>query len=315
MRIGSYLNYFNDIMESNQIKDLKKFFIRYKEEKTVQSILKFNFENNEWEIIPNSFVKNEKDISFDLMKMMHKHEDIGPLLSFLIKEHTYTVIFQIPEFDGNYNVYPFLEENEVGIKILDEYDENQKIVKESCFDTEKMIMPLYDVEDVEHLYHILEKLDSISSGYVGVELIDYENNKLISIFSHSAILLDKSYEDISIHGPENFCFELIKRNEMTIYNEIYEDENIKKASDFVLNTVLKTVFGVLIEAMNLANKPAMESAMIKLQKMPKEIRDLYSVTLTILMDSKLSPSVMLWRQMVQRDIGYDMIKQAFDAIQ
>ena len=102
---------------------------------------------------------------------------------------------------------------------------------------------------------------------------------------------------------------------MTIYNEIYEDESIKKASDFVLNTVLKTVFGVLIEAMNLANKPVMEIAMIKLQKMPKEIRDLYSVTLAILMDSKLSPSVMLWRQMIQRDISYDMIKQSFDAIQ
>jgi hypothetical protein len=314
MRIGSYRNYFNDIIESNQIKDLKKFFIRYKEEKTFQGVLKFNFENLEWEIIPNSYIVNEKGVSFDLMRMIYKHEDIGPLLSFLIKDHTYSVIFQIPEFYENYNVYAFLEENEVGIKILDEYDERGKILKETCFDNEKMVMPLYDIEDVEHLYRILEKLDSISSGYVGVELIDYENNKLISIFSHSAILLDKSYEDISIHGPENFCFELIKRNEMTIYNEIYEDEIIKKASDFVLNTVLKTVFGVLIEAMNLANKPVMELAMIKLQKMPKEIRDLYSVTLTILMDSKLSPSVMLWRQMIQRDIGYDMIKQAFDTI-
>lgn len=314
MKFREYKKYFDDIIESNNIKELDKYFIRYKEYSDCETILKFDFTDNEWKLEPISYIVNDKNIRFDLMKMIHKHEELGPLLSFLIKEHSYLVTFQIPEYSGNLNIYPYIDEDEVGIRIVNEYDKNNKLVKEFCFDREKMMMSLYDIEDVNHLYRILEKLDSISSGYLGVDIIDYQNNKIVTIQSHSALIMDKEREQISIYGPENFCFELIKRNEMTIFNEIYDDENIMKASDFVLNTVLKSVFSVLVDGMNFINKPLMDQCLSKIQNMPQEIKDLYNVSLSILMESKLSPSLIIWRQIIERDIDYNTIRIAYDSM-
>lgn len=313
MKFREYQKYVNDIIESNQITDLNKYFIRYKENFDCIVMMRFDFNSYEWKLEPFETISNET-MTFDLMKMIQKHEEINPLLSFLIKEHSYMISFQIPDYSGNYNIYPYLDEGDVDIKIINEYDKNNKLVKDTCFNKEKMMMPLQDIEDIDHLYRILEKLDSISSGYTGVEIIDYENNKLISIDSHSSMIMKTEYEQISIHGPENFCFELIKRNEMTIYNEIYEEELIQKCSDHVLNEVLKSVFTVLVDGMNLANKPLSDKCLFMIQRMPQEIKDLFNVSLSILMESKLSPSLIIWRQIVERDIDYDTILNAYETL-
>jgi len=98
MKLSDYRKYFDGIIEQNQIKDLSKYEIRYSERVDFRTVLEFNFQTNEWELplCKNNAIISPLDVRFELLEMIKKHEEIGPLLSFLIKDHTYMVSFQIP---------------------------------------------------------------------------------------------------------------------------------------------------------------------------------------------------------------------------
>jgi len=78
--------------------------------------------------------------------------------------------------------------------------------------------------------------------------------------------MDTIHSSRDIFGPQYFAFELIKRSEATIYNEIINDVIMKDATEYVLNTVLKEVFVIFQNGMNVSNTQIMNTALDKIAK-------------------------------------------------
>ncbi len=312
MKITEYRKFVTNKLRANDIGPIRNYLVRYSEINDVRAKLVYDEQNSNWKLIPSKINHNNK--TFDLMAMLTKHEDIGPLLTFLIKTHSYDVIFQIPEMSRFPNIYAFLEENETAIKLVAEYNETNKIVAHTCFDISQFIIELTDIEDENHLLQVMEKLDSIGSGFDGVELVDYTNNKIVFIPSHSYILMDTIHSSRDIFGPQYFAFELIKRSEATIYNEIINDVIMKDATEYVLNTVLKEVFVIFQNGMNVSNTQIMNIALDKIAKMPDEIKQLFNDCLGQLSETRLSSSIIIWRQLLEKDIDYSSLFNAYSAI-
>lgn len=295
-------------------KPIDNYILMFEELKTVKARLYYK---DEWKLNPGKYDANL--LQFDLMKILLNDDVAKELLEFFPKNHAFDIIFQIPEAyaDGlGYELFPFIDDEKTSIKIVAEYDENDNLLTENhCFDIDKYITRIHDVVDNYQVMKILDNLDTISSGYVGIRYIDKVTKETDVIISESFQLLQYM---LIFHNNEDapnlkeILFELVKKQQLFTYLQIFP--KYKDEGEFVLNVILRKVFDFIADATD-PKLPNSAANLEKIKTFDQEIQDWVKLAFENYMDNrKISFSIWLWRTMLQLNISYDQIDSIYQNI-
>lgn len=306
----------NKLENLNKIlsKPIDNYVLMFEELKTVKARLYYK---DEWKLNPDKYDANM--MQFDLMKILLNDDVAKELLEFFPKNHSFDIIFQIPEAyaDGlGYELFPFVDDEKTSIKIVAEYDENDRLMIENhCFDIDKYITRIHDVVDNYQLLKILDNLDAVSSGYVGIRYIDKTTKETDVLISESFQLLQYM---LIFHNDENapnikeVLFDLIKKQQLFTYLHIFP--KFKDDGEFVLNVMLRKVFDFITDATD-PKLPSSKENLEKIKTFDQEIQDWVKLAFENYMDNrKISFSIWLWRTMLQLNISYDQIDSIYQNI-
>lgn len=306
----------NKLENLNKIlnKPIDNYILMFEELKTVKARLYYK---DEWKLNPDKYDANM--MQFDLMKILLNDDVAKELLEFFPKNHAFDIIFQIPEAyaDGlGYELFPFVDDEKTSIKIVAEYDENDQLMIENhCFDIDKYITRIHDVVDNYQVLKILDNLDAVSSGYVGIRYIDKATKETDVIISESFQFLQYM---LIFHNNENapnlkeVLFDLIKKQQLFTYLHIFP--KYKDEGEFVLNVMLRKVFDFITDATD-PKLPNSAANLEKIKTFDQEIQNWVKLAFENYMDNrKISFSIWLWRTMLQLSISYDQIDSIYQNI-
>jgi hypothetical protein len=282
-------------------KNFKNMRFYYIEDYDIAAELFFNSKSQNWEVKTDDL--NAAD--FNLIKMVKNDEVVGQLLDFLPKNHIFHIKFQIPELHEE-DIYPHLDREESKVIIHEEVDENRNLVKEYSFNISDFKTEIYDIEDYAHYLSILDNLDSISSGYIGIQARGSFEGRIISVdeFSKSYNLLSEFFDTKS----DAILYEIMKRQELTIFKEIYPQ--YKEQCEKVLNNIFKKVFEFIVDQNNKFKVCNIENFV----DLPHSIKVWDIKNKEVKLESKLSYSLIAWRNFIELDIDYADIEQTYKII-
>jgi hypothetical protein len=306
----------NKLENLNKIlnKPIDNYILMFEELKTVKARLYYK---DEWKLNPDKYDANL--LQFDLMKILLNDDVAKELLEFFPKNHAFDIIFQIPEAYADrlgYELFPFIDDEKTSIKIVAEYDENDSLLTENhCFDIDKYITRIHDIVDNYQVLKILDNLDTISSGYVGIRYIDKTTKETDVIISESFQLLQYM---LIFHNNEDapnlkeILFELVKKQQLFTYLHIFP--KYKDEGEFVLNVMLRKVFDFITDVTD-PKLPNSAANLEKIKTFDQEIQDWVKLAFENYMDNrKISFSIWLWRTMIQLNISYDQIDSIYQNI-
>lgn len=306
----------NKLENLNKIlnKPIDNYVLMFEELKTVKARLYYK---DEWKLNPDKYDANL--LQFDLMKILLNDDVAKELLEFFPKNHAFDIIFQIPEAYADrlgYELFPFIDDEKTSIKIVAEYDENDSLLTENhCFDIDKYITRIHDVVDNYQVLKILDNLDTISSGYVGIRYIDKVTKETDVIISESFQLLQYM---LIFHNNEDapnlkeILFEFVKKQQLFTYLHIFP--KYKDEGEFVLNVMLRKVFDFITEATD-PKLPNSAANLEKIKTFDQEIQDWVKLAFENYIENrKISFSIWLWRTMIQLNISYDQIDSIYQNI-
>jgi len=299
-------------------KPIDNYILMFEELKTVKARLYYK---DEWKLNPDKYDANR--MQFDLMKILLNDDVAKELLEFFPKNHAFDIIFQIPEAyaDGlGYELFPFIDDEKTSIKIVAEYDENDNLLTENhCFDIDKYITRIHDVVDNYQVLKILDNLDTISSGYVGIRYIDKitkETDVIISesfkLFQHLLMMKNAEHNETMEEFKKETLFELIKKQQLYTYTQIFPE--FQTTGEFVMNVMTRKVFDFLSEAAD-RRLPNSAKCLDHLSSLDPVIKDWFKVSFEkFLENKKISFPIWLWRTMIQLDLSYTQINSVYQSI-
>lgn len=284
-----------------------KFF--YEEMCDVRANLSYD---NDWVVTPSTIIHNDKE--YNLQQMLMKDPIIKDLLEVFIRKNTFELIFQIPDLHQE-DVYPHLDKDQTAIKIICE-----KVDDKVVFPMISLRDYVYSIEpeSIEDLYKTLVKLDAISSGFIGIRFIHYASGHIGEVITdsykdlHKLLSLPKNYitDDESIE-KFSLIFNMIKRQESTMLKEVYPQYS--NSVEYVLNTILKPVFEYFM--LILDHKVEQDKKNLKpLSRMPESIKQWLSSAIDMTSESDKSNSIILWRELVELDVPFCDIMEAYKVI-
>ncbi len=297
---------------------LEEYQFLYKERYDVKILMFFDKKMMEWtfEILeesPQFTCETEKE--YDFRKMVIKDEKIFELLPLLPKKYSYIITLKIPELyeTTQTEIYPNIKDNEVGVKIVDVFDNGKMI--EAPFNKDVMdLNEIFDIENLEQLKSILINLDYLGSSYEGIEARHAKSSTTFYINCLSArniktlenFLLLGSVDYEMIHGD---VFELIKQQQATILTDFYAD--FKDEVEHILNVVIKKVFDYFETCLSLKEDVELKH----IAYMPTNIQEWYSSALNKkTTKGNMSDNILLWKEMIMFDVEYTDIKVAFNVL-
>jgi hypothetical protein len=296
---------------------------RFYEHYDVIGELYYDREHRDW------VVETGQDLpeNLSLIDIIRKDETIGPMLDILPKVHSFQIGFQIPDWHS-IDMYPLLDDDEYGVKILGELDECLNPVAPS-YNVHLFEHVLEDMKDLDHVFSIVNDLDSIGSGYLGIAV--YKDNCLIETLQSPcskafSIILDLSKQmnsDDRKHVIKHWIFELIKMQKFAIFLDIIKTRNeetehftmIEEQCEYVMNEAFRKVFEFITGTHNFLvsagndDTPTLTKNVYKISTMPESIKEWF-----LELDKCACSNQMAWRILVDKNIEFSDIEKAYAVI-
>lgn len=231
---------------------------------------------------------NKRLPQFDFMKMVLNDEIFGEILDFLPKDRFYRIGFQI---GNDIDTYPHLLPDETCVRLIYETDKYNNLL-EPTLNLTDMKPEIVDIIDSNHLYSIWNNLDGIGSGYCGVEVVSIKHNTYLNVLCDSYMILTDILDGVDVKSN---LFELLKRQELKIFTNMYPEFN--ELADNILNVKTKNLFDKLAEQFFPHSRDEKF-----IDGLPDIIKLWYYNTQKTKITSKLSPSILLWREMINLDV-------------
>lgn len=311
-----------DQLEDHEVKfeDCKFHFLEFYD---CCASLYFDEKNKEWALNPTSIILSndgEEEKEFDLLAMVKKDEDVGPMLEYLPKDHEFTLFFQIPEVHKA-EVYPHMasEPGCFDVKIESEWLKNDEHVKQLSYNRGMFEMPV-DVTSIEHLASILSDLDSIGSHYIGVVAVAPTMHR-IEFYSNSFMTLTEliccSFEDNTLEVTGEPLFDLIKQQKLGILLDVYSHVPEYKENGLkIQNEILKTVHDYMMETVHTKSDEENANRVRVIKSCPKSIQRWFVETVDLWAESKYQGNLskMWWRVLLDLDVSFDDLYEAYQKI-
>lgn len=245
------------------------------------------FKDNEMIIYDTNLDFKEKQDIIDLIK---EDKIITEFFEFMPHNHRFEIHIQIPSKHKE-DIYPLCSDDKPRIIVFAEYDEEYNICEPSfCVDDFKQEIK---IKTYTQLYSMLENLECISSGYMGIEAFkdDEDCNKEINLMiAPSYLLLMKLLKSKNV--KENL-YEIMKRQELSILKDYYPQ--YKDDADYVLNVMFKKMYDIVKQETTIKKN---------YDKLPKEIKLWIDKMVSLKADVK-NRDLNLWKTFKQCNISYE----------
>lgn len=236
----------------------------------------------------------------EYMKMMEDDKTILEFLEIMPHNHTFDIHVQEPSLHVE-NIYPMTENDKPRFIVYSEFDENMNPIE-----------PSYDVSEfkeeirfknINQLEKNLEMLESISSGYQGIEIIDNETQDKYIVLSPSYLLLERLINTNSEETINECIYEFMKRQELSILKEIYPQYT--KNIEYVMNVFFKKIYDKV--------KYEVENKTEFYNKAPNVVKKWIDTLISLKADTK-NKEYNIWKVFNNNNISYETMTTTYQLL-